>query len=566
MNMNDYIDSRKLKRMFLGGTRYLDNSKDIINELNVFPVPDGDTGTNMTLTLMNAVRELSELPEEATMDEVAARIASGTLRGARGNSGVIMSQLCRGFSKGIEGAGILDRSRIAQACDQAVGAAYKAVMKPQEGTILTVAREVAAKAYELSFGELSLEEYFSRILTYARDVLQHTPELLPVLKEAGVVDSGGQGLVEFLRGAFDAFLEKEMDLSFTESAPEPVTSGKPDVPGVRVDTSQLTTSEIRFVYCTEFIIELEKPMSGQEEERFKEFLSSVGDSLVCVSMDRIVKVHVHTNHPGQVIERGLAYGQLTSLKIDNMRYEHHEKVIREAERAQQSESLVSGSAEPVNELGFVAVCTGEGIAEVFRGLQVDRIIEGGQTMNPSTEDFLEAIRSVPARSVILLPNNSNVILAASQAASICQDKKVYVVPTRNICEGISAMIGYDPSGSPEENAHLMEEAGQQVKCGEVTYAIRSTTISDTKIREGDYMGICGKEILAVSEDPDLTACGLIRAMAEEDTELITIYYGADGSEEDARKVADLVQEDLPEADIEVAWGGQSVYRYIISVE
>ena len=572
--MKEYIDSLKLKAMFLGGTRCLEKCKDRINELNVFPVPDGDTGTNMSLTLMSAVKELKGLPEDASMDDVSSRIAFGTLKGARGNSGVIMSQLCRGFSKGIEGEHTLDSFSIAMAGDMAVQAAYRAVMKPQEGTILTVAREIAAKAKELAALEMTLKEFFSELLAYGREVLQKTPELLPVLKEAGVVDSGGQGLIEFLRGAFDVYEGKE------EFAFDPEEVSAEDAP-VLIDTSHIETADIKFGYCTEFIIESEHGLTESEEHAFKSFLSAIGDSIVCVVMDKIVKVHVHTNHPGQVIEEALTFGQLSSLKIDNMRIEHHEKVIREADRAKYRESAAD-QAQPVEnvssantaeaerkdlaELGFVAVCSGEGLAEVFRGLKVDRIIEGGQTMNPSTEDILAAIMQVPAKSVIVLPNNGNIILAATQAAQLCTDKKIYVVPSRNICQGISAMIGYVPFVSAEENADLMTEACSMVKCGEVTYAIRDTHIGETEIRKGDYMGIGDGEILAVGQDVNRTAADMVRKLSDEFTEIITIYYGAGSGEEDADSVAEQIREFLPDADIEITFGGQNVYNFIISVE
>ena len=562
--MNDIIDSRKMKAMFLGGTRYLDNQKDMINALNVFPVPDGDTGTNMSLTLMSAARELKDLSDDASIDDVGRKIASGTLRGARGNSGVIMSQLCRGFVKGIEGAKALNSTLIAAACDMAVSAAYKAVMRPQEGTILTVAREVALRASELAARDITLKEFFSSLLSYGREVLQHTPELLPVLKEAGVVDSGGQGLIEFLRGAFDAFEGKTQDYDF-EPEKETISSHP-----VSIDTSNIETADIRFGYCTEFLIETKALFTSADEEELKMFLNSIGDSIVCVAMDDIVKVHVHTNHPGQAIEKALTYGELNSLKIDNMRFEHHEKLVKESdyrnETLQGEMPSDTVTEESRAELGFAAVCSGEGIAEVFKGLKVDAVIEGGQTMNPSTEDILAAIDTVRADHVILFPNNSNIIMTASQAAQMCTDKTVHVIPTKNICQGITAMIGYVPSFSAEENVQLMKDAMQQVRCGEVTYAIRDSRIGETCIRKGDYMGIGDGELLAVCPDEKDAAVEMIRKMARENAEFITIYYGEGTTEEDAQEVACKVGEFLPDVDTEITYGGQAVYQFIISVE
>ena len=564
--MNNIIDANTLEKMFLAGTKYLENKKDWINELNVFPVPDGDTGTNMMMTLMSAVNELKQLNENARLSDIGSKISSGTLRGARGNSGVIMSQLCRGFANGIADLEIIDKNALVTALEKAVAAAYKAVMNPKEGTILTVASAAADKARSLVSEDLSMQAYLAEIRRYAEYILTQTPDMLPVLKEAGVVDSGGQGLVEFFRGAYDAFCGKDINLTFGQVSGSRSASA--------VDSSNITTADIKFGYCTEFIIELAGEYTTSDDEEFKHYLASVGDSIVCVSMDDIVKVHVHTNHPGEVIEKALTYGELTSLKIDNMRIEHHEKVIMEADKAMALEAE-SGSSEimksaaakkQLKPLGFVAVSSGDGLAEIFKSLKVDYIIEGGQTMNPSTSDIINAVNSVDAESVIILPNNGNIIMAANQAKMMCEGKYVYVVPTNTICQGINAMINLVPSLDAEGNVQVMTEAAEDVKSGEVTYAIRTTDVNGMHIEKGDYMGIGDGNVLAVSEDKIQAAADMINAMSDEETEIITIYYGESSTEEEAQELADIVEESLPDADIEIAYGGQNVYDFFVSVE
>ncbi len=564
--MNNIIDANTLEKMFLAGTKYLENKKDWINELNVFPVPDGDTGTNMMMTLMSAVNELKQLNENARLSDIGSKISSGTLRGARGNSGVIMSQLCRGFANGIADLEIIDKNALVTALEKAVAAAYKAVMNPKEGTILTVASAAADKARSLVSEDLSMQAYLAEIRRYAEYILTQTPDMLPVLKEAGVVDSGGQGLVEFFRGAYDAFCGKDINLTFGQVSGSMSSSA--------VDSSNITTADIKFGYCTEFIIELAGEYTTPDDEEFKRYLASVGDSIVCVSMDDIVKVHVHTNHPGEVIEKALTYGELTSLKIDNMRIEHHEKVIMEADKAMaleaesgSSEITKSAAAEKqLKPLGFVAVSSGDGLAEIFKSLKVDYIIEGGQTMNPSTSDIINAVNSVDAESVIILPNNGNIIMAANQAKMMCEGKYVYVVPTNTICQGINAMINLVPSLDAEGNVQVMTEAAEDVKSGEVTYAIRTTDVNGMHIEKGDYMGIGDGNVLAVSEDKIQAAADMINAMSDEETEIITIYYGESSTEEEAQELADIVEESLPDADIEIAYGGQNVYDFFVSVE
>ena len=558
--MLDYIDAKTLKKMFLAGSQKLSDNRAWINELNVFPVPDGDTGTNMTLTLMSAAKALAKAPEGATISDIGKIISTGTLKGARGNSGVIMSQLCRGFTKEIEGAEIIDKALVASALNRGVQSAYKAVMKPKEGTILTVAREGAEKANELAGKDISMEDFFKEILSYSEEVLEHTPELLPVLKEAGVVDSGGQGLVVFLSGALEAFQGKEFkldaEISPTEAAPRE-----------GIDTSNISTSDIKFTYCTEFIINLAKPFTADIEQDFKDFLVSIGDSIVCVNMDDIVKVHVHTNHPGLAFERGLTYGSLSSMKVDNMNEEHNEKLINEEEkRTAQQEEAPAKDAGPRKEYGFVSVCSGEGLAKLFKDLAVDVVIEGGQTMNPSTEDILKAIDQVNADNVYVLPNNGNIIMAAEQAKFLCQDKNVIVIPSKTVTQGINATINYVPALSIEENAEHMTKMMNEIKSAEITYAVRDTEIDGRKIELGDYMGIGGGHMLAVSKDIKEAALETIRALADEDSEIVTIYYGEDATEEDAQEIADHAEAEFEDAEFDVIYGGQPVYYYIISVE
>ncbi|MCQ2513203.1 MAG: DAK2 domain-containing protein [Lachnospiraceae bacterium] len=566
--MSNSIDAKTLRMMFLAGAKQLESKKEWINELNVFPVPDGDTGTNMTLTVRNAVKELEKLPLSASIAEVGKTIAQGTLRGARGNSGVILSQLCRGFSKELEEVEEIDKTVVASAMDRAVNTAYKAVMKPKEGTILTVAKAASAKARDLLAEEMDLEQYFAQINKYAEFILSKTPEMLPVLKEAGVVDSGGQGLVEFLHGAFDAFCGKvsEEELSFT--APVVETAA----PSTRaIDTSNIETSDIKFGYCTEFIINLEKEFTEQDEQEFKDFLTALGDSIVCVNMDDIVKVHVHTNHPAQAIEKALTMGSLSSMKIDNMREEHNEKVIKEVDKvlAQEQENVTETfNSAPRKEWGFVAVCAGEGMAKIFKGMSVDEVIEGGQTMNPSTEDLVKAVNNVNAENVFILPNNGNIIMAANQAKFLCEDKNVIVIPTKTVTQGINAVINYVPALSIDDNTQSMTEAASEIKTTEITYAVRDTEIDGKVIHTGDYMGIGDGHMLAVGQELIPTTVEAIGAMIDEDTELVTIYYGEDATEEDAESISELLeeQEAFEDIDIEVVYGGQPVYYYIISAE
>ncbi len=548
------IDAKILSRMFLAGAKNLEAKKEWINELNIFPVPDGDTGTNMTLTIMSAASEVRALTNP-DMEMLAKAISSGSLRGARGNSGVILSQLLRGFTRGVRKLEVLDAPAIAAAMEKGVETAYKAVMKPKEGTILTVAREAAEKAVEIAEEAEDLESFFAEIFAHAEAALARTPELLPVLKEAGVVDSGGQGLLEVYRGAIDGFLGKEIDYSsFEAGTGSSLTKISPQA-----------EADIKFGYCTEFIILLDKEMSDEEEHSFKKFLTSIGDSIVLVADDEIVKVHVHTNHPGEAIERALTYGALSRMKIDNMREEHQEKLIKDAERLakeqeEQEEEL------PEKEIGFISVSVGNGLTEIFKELGVDYIIEGGQTMNPSTEDMLNAIDKVNAHTIFIFPNNKNIVLAANQARDLTEDKEIIVVPTKTIPQGISAMISYVPEKSAKENEEAMAEAVSKVKTGQITYAVRDTRIDEKEIHEGDIMGIGDKGILAVGQDRSVVAKDTVAEMMDEDAEIISIYYGADISEEEAQKLTDALSEEYPDCEVELNMGGQPIYYYVISVE
>ena len=547
------IDAKLLARMFLAGAKNLEVKKEWINELNVFPVPDGDTGTNMTLTIMSAVKEVNNL-EDIQMTSLAKAISSGSLRGARGNSGVILSQLLRGFTKGIRDLEELDAVALARAVDKGVETAYKAVMKPKEGTILTVARGVADKALELAEDAEDLQTFLEDVLEEGRRVLAKTPDMLPVLKEAGVVDSGGQGLMVVLEGAFDAFMGKEVDLTFDGGESAKVVKITPQA-----------EADIKFGYCTEFIIVLNKEFTAEDEVDFKAYLSSLGDSIVCVADDEVVKIHVHTNDPGLAIQRALTYGSLSRIKIDNMREEHQEKLIKDAEKiaAQQAEEAAKA---PKKEVGFISVSIGEGFGQIFRDLGVDYLIEGGQTMNPSTEDMLNAIGKVNAEHIFILPNNKNIILAANQAKALTKDKDIIVIPTKTVPQGITAVINYVPEKSVEDNDKDMTEEITRVKTGQITYAVRDTHIDDKEIHEGDIMGIGDHGMLAVGKEVAAVAKETVEQMVDDETELISIYYGEGFTEEEAEKLAGELEEQYDYCDVEVNCGGQPIYYCIISVE
>lgn len=548
-----------LAKMFLAGAQNIEAKKEYINELNVFPVPDGDTGTNMSLTIMAAAKEVAAL-DKPTMKDLAKAISSGSLRGARGNSGVILSQLLRGFTKAIREEEEIDVQGLAAACSRARETAYKAVMKPKEGTILTVASGISEKAAQMAQETDDLEVFIPAVIEYAEEVLKKTPEMLPVLKEAGVVDSGGQGLLEVIKGAYDAFLGKE--IRYSEIAP---TSS-----GVSVKTAPGDEADIKFGYCTEFIILTEKEFTDKDEHEFKEYLSSIGDSIVCVADDDVVKIHVHTNDPGLAIQKALGFGQLSRMKIDNMREEHQEKLIRDAQKvaAEQSEKEKEEkeTQEPRKPFGFITVSIGEGINGIFKELGADYVIEGGQTMNPSTEDMLNAVDQVNADTIFILPNNKNIVLAANQAKALVEDKEIIVIPTRTVPQGITALINFMADADAKTNEETMLEEIENVKTGQVTYAVRDTHIDNKEIHEGDIMGIGDHGILAVGREIEETAMELLKGLVDETTELISIYYGEEVREEDAEGFIAKVEETYPDADVDAHFGGQPIYYYVLAVE
>ncbi len=551
------IDGKTLQKMFLAGAKNLEAKKEWINELNVFPVPDGDTGTNMTLTIMSAAKEVSGI-DNPTMETLAKAISSGSLRGARGNSGVILSQLFRGFTKEIKAFETIDAVVLANACERAVETAYKAVMKPKEGTILTVAKGMAEKAKEVVLETDDLEYMIDEIIKHGDYVLSQTPEMLPVLKQAGVVDSGGQGLMQVIKGAYDAFMGKEIDLSTIEGTPAKAAATN-EVP---------ETYDIKYGYCTEFIIMLEKEYNMEKEHEFKAYLESIGDSIVLVSDDDIVKVHVHTNDPGLAIQKALTFGSLTKMKIDNMREEHQEKLIKDAEKlaAKQKDEEVKKADEPRKPVGFIAVSIGEGMNEILSGLGVDEIIEGGQTMNPSTEDVLNAIDKVNADTIFVLPNNKNIILAAEQARNLTEDKEIIVIPSKTVPQGITAIINYVQDTDSKTNAEKMIEEMSKVKTGSVTYAVRDTVIDDKEIKENDIMGIGDDGIISVGTDLFKTTVDMVSNLVDDDSEIISIYYGADVDEEAANELSEKIESLYPDVEVDLNCGGQPIYYYIISVE
>lgn len=570
------IDALMLKKMFLSGAAAIEAKKEQINELNVFPVPDGDTGTNMTLTIMSAAKEVAAI-ENPTFPLLCKAMSSGSLRGARGNSGVILSQLLRGFTKEVTNCtDSLNVATAVTAFGKAVETAYKAVMKPKEGTILTVARGGAERAQAIANDTDDFDFFLAEVIKRMKEVLDYTPELLPVLKEAGVVDSGGCGLLTIMQGAYDAMMGRLTDTSSLFEIAKKAETAKDSG---SINTSNIETAEIKFGYCTEFIVQLEKPFSDADEQEFKSFLMSIGDSIVLVAADEMVKVHVHTNHPGQAFEKGLTYGSLTRMKVDNMREEHNEKLITEAEKQAAMDTTVSVNKTDVKEnanmpdrkdqmkdCGFIAVSIGSGINEIFKGLGVDYVIEGGQTMNPSTEDMLNAISAVNAKNIFILPNNGNIILAANQAKELTEGKNIYVIPSKTVPQGISAMINYIYDKSPEENESHMTQEMMKIKSGEVTYAVRDTTYEGKVIKQNDIMGIGDKGIAAVGKDIEETALELADTMIGKDTELVSIYYGADRNEEQAAKLADMISEKHSGIDVETNQGGQPIYYYVISAE
>ncbi|MBR0148932.1 MAG: DAK2 domain-containing protein [Lachnospiraceae bacterium] len=570
----DSLSAALIYGSFLAGAGMLNSQKEYINELNVFPVPDGDTGTNMSMTMMSAVSALNEVSDTDSLEQVCKAVSNGSLRGARGNSGVILSQLLRGFTKTLSEAGRLDAGTAAMAFNKATETAYKAVMKPKEGTILTVARAMAEKASQISADTDDVLEFLDQVIDYGNAALERTPEILPVLKQAGVVDSGGQGLIYILMGARD-YLKGEIsdDEVRTQLSIQKSTGGEKTSYGAKVEQTK-----IKFGYCTEFIILLKQVFNQKSESDFKEFLESIGDSIVCVAMDDVVKVHVHTNDPGLAIQRAMKYGQLNCIKIDNMRIEHHERVLRSDELRKAGVKKIAGDNEPVREdtmitlekepktYGFVAVCAGDGLKSIFESLGADQVLEGGQTMNPSTDDLLKAVAKVNARNIFILPNNKNIILAANQAAKLSKDKRITVIPTTGIPQGVAALIAFDETGDTESNEKEMKDAALQVKTGQVTYAVRDTLIDDKDIKQGDIMGIGEGRILAVGNDAEDTAFDMVCEMVDEESSLVSIYFGEESDEEKAASLSNRISERFPEVEVEVDYGGQPIYYYIISVE
>ena len=550
------IDAKVLKNLFLAGAANLEAKKEWINDLNVFPVPDGDTGTNMTLTIMAAAKEVTAL-NNPTMEALAKAISSGSLRGARGNSGVILSQLLRGFTKVIREYDQIDSQILSDAFQKAVETAYKAVMKPKEGTILTVARGMADKIKELAGKEKDLEVLMDKVIKYGDEVLDKTPEMLPVLKQAGVVDSGGQGLMQVMKGAFDVLMGKEVNFEVVAGTGAPKASSEVSAQGVE-------EVDIKFGYCTEFIVMIEKTFGPKDEAEFKSYLESIGDSIVVVADDEIIKVHVHTNHPGLAFEKGLTFGSLTNMKVDNMREEHHERVIANASKVAEEAAVEENI--PNKQYGFISVSAGEGLSEIFKSLGVDYVIEGGQTMNPSTEDMLNAIDKVHADNIFIFPNNSNIILAAEQAKSITEDKNIIVVPTKTVPQGVSCLVAFSEGASWEDNLEAMKEEISRVKSGSITYAVRDTEIDDKVIKEGNIMGIGDKTIMAVGEDIEAVTKEMLSLLIDDESELVSLYYGAEIDEDAANALAEALEEEYPDIDIEVNYGGQPVYYYILSVE
>ena len=567
------INAKMVKNAFLAGAKGLSDKKEWINELNVFPVPDGDTGTNMTLTIMAAAKEVAAL-NDPSMEQLAKAISSGSLRGARGNSGVILSQLLRGFTKEIKTVDEIDTTTLANAMVRGTETAYKAVMKPKEGTILTVAKGMADKALEMAAETDDIEVFAQAVIKEGDRVLNLTPEMLPVLKQAGVVDSGGQGLMQVIKGAFDGLTGNVTDFTLDGAeAPANGAAEKTVQAGNGAARTDIDTADIKYGYCTEFIIKLEKEYTDEDEAELKKYLGSIGDSLVVVSDDEIVKIHVHTNHPGLAFEKGLTYGSLSRMKIDNMREEHEERVIQDSERLAKEQAQADTvkqeekeEPEERREYGFIAVSCGDGLSEIFKGIGADYLIEGGQTMNPSTEDMLNAIAHVNADHIFILPNNKNIILAANQARDLTEDKEIIVVPSKTVPQGITALVNFMPDLTSKENLENMTAEMERVKTAQITYAVRTTNIDGMDIEKGDIMAIGDEGMLAVEHSPEEAAKAALKAMLDEDSELVTIYYGCDVKEEDAEKLKEEAEKEFPDKELELQYGGQPIYYYMISAE
>ena len=559
--MGKVLSAKELKQAFLAGANQLNARKDVINELNVFPVPDGDTGTNMTMTILSAAKELSAV-ENDNLKGILKAMSGGALRGARGNSGVILSQLIRGFTKELQEVKVIDSLVLAKAFQRAVETAYKAVVKPKEGTILTVAKGMADKIMELSLTEEEILPLIEKVYAHGEEVLKETPELLPVLKEAGVVDSGGAGLMAVMEGVLRSLRGEEitLNLELTENAAVSALTGE------RKNRGDISTADIRFGYCTEFMVNGNHPFTDEEVDALRTYLSGIGDSIVCFSDEDLIKVHVHTNHPGEAFEKGLTMGYLSKMKIDNMRLEHHEVLIQDASRIAAMEKLEEEQAEKKEHktFGFIAVCSGEGLENIFRDLGVDEVVSGGQSMNPSTEDLVKAAEKMDADHIFILPNNKNIILAAEQVGSILTEQSLFVLPTKTIPQGISALLAFQPEGDFEENKEAMQESFAGVSSGEVTYAVRDTTIDGREIHSGDILFLGDHGLLSSAKDILSAMREAIPKMGE--GEMLSLYYGADVKAEDAENLVSVLREEFSDLEIELQNGGQAVYYYIVSLE
>lgn len=553
----EFLDGAKLKLMFLSAAQFLETNKEIVNELNVFPVPDGDTGTNMSLTMLSAARELKAV-DSNEMNQVVEAITKGSLKGARGNSGVILSQLIRGFAKVLKNEEKITTVKFAEALQAGSATAYKAVMKPAEGTMLTVARVTAEEAVKLAAYINNFEVFYDSLIDVAKDTLDKTPEMLPVLKQAGVVDSGGMGIVYIMMGQAQA-LDDDFDLEAPlEQLDLVMSSGHTASPGFVSSPAAMADESIEFGYCTEFIIKNLFPYVREEDtDKLKSKLERLGDSIVVVGDDEFIKVHFHTNMPGKALQLALRFGELSNIKIDNMREQHH--------HLNSFETPSDTIDEPQKEVGLVSVSIGEGIANIFKDLSADFIIEGGQTMNPSIEDILNAVDNVNAKEVFVLPNNKNIVLSANQAAEI-SEKTIHVIPTKTIPQGLAALIAFNSEISAEENVSSMIRAVDHVKSGQVTYSIRDSQVNGHQIKEGDIMGIAEGEIEVVDKEISKVTKQLLDKMLSDEVEIVTILYGADAKEEDTEDISSYLSVNYPDVDIELLSGGQPLYYYIISAE
>lgn len=555
-------NANRIKGAFLAGASLLYQNKEYINELNVFPVPDGDTGTNMSMTLKSACDALNSVSED-DIEEVCKAIASGSLRGARGNSGVIMSQILRGFTNHLKTEKSITSDLLFEGIKKAKETAYKAVVKPKEGTILTVIAALAEKADEVKDQDLPYIEKIEKIVEYGDEVLQKTPDMLPILKDAGVVDSGGQGLMYFAHGVLSYLKGEDIEISFVDK-----TSG----PSSNINLKVVEDQDIKFGYCTECIINTATKFKENATEEIIEYLNSIGDSLVVVGDDEYIKIHVHTNHPGRVFEKGLEYGFLTNLKVDNLKLEHQEKVIKDAEKKAKAFAESSLNKKevkkpvPLKELGFIVVSNGEGLTSLFDELGCDKIITGGQTMNPSTEDFLKAIDEVHAKKIFIFPNNSNIIMAAKQAKELTKDKEIYVIPTKNVMQGINCLAYFTESSNIDDIINQFNETIAKMKTIQTTYSIRDTVIDGIEIKENDYISIGDVGLLSTNADITKSIFEGYEKIHDDNDSSITIFYGEDVNESDANSLREEFESKYPNLAIQVIEGKQPVYYYYISVE